>query len=159
MIEFTIKSTKKLLVKPPVTVGLSSCSAAFHDVSLCCDEAHRIETVTRRDDNFFPCFRARTDADADFLVFFTVSHCMLHFACSIVSTKKNERLYRFGTCCLFLMAFGVRSGDCWQPRHLCGATTGRRPKRRRIVTSRRRRTWRKGRRRRGETCVQGRGQG
>ena len=90
VIEFTIKSTKKLLVKPPVTVDLSSCSAAFHDVSLHCDEAHRIEIVTRSDDNFFPCFRTRNDADADFLVYFTVSHGMLHLACSIVITKKTS---------------------------------------------------------------------
>ena len=32
-LEFTIKSAMKLLVKPPVTVGLSFCPATFHDVS------------------------------------------------------------------------------------------------------------------------------
>ena len=31
LIEFMIKSARKLLVKPPVTVGLSFCSAALHD--------------------------------------------------------------------------------------------------------------------------------
>ena len=31
LIEFIFKSSNKLLVKPHVTVGLSFCSAAFHD--------------------------------------------------------------------------------------------------------------------------------
>ena len=33
LIEFTIHSAKKLVVEPPVTVGLSFCLAALHDVS------------------------------------------------------------------------------------------------------------------------------
>ena len=32
-IELMIKSARKLVVESPMTVGLSSCSAAFHDVS------------------------------------------------------------------------------------------------------------------------------
>ena len=35
LIEFIIKSARKLVVEPPMTVGLRFCFAAFHDVS--CD--------------------------------------------------------------------------------------------------------------------------
>ena len=34
LFEFTIKSTRKLLVEPSVMVGLSFCPVAFHDDSL-----------------------------------------------------------------------------------------------------------------------------
>ena len=34
VMEFMIKSARKLVVAPPMTVGLSSCSAAIRDVSL-----------------------------------------------------------------------------------------------------------------------------
>ena len=50
---FLFEFTRKLLVKPPVTVSLSFCPAAFHDDSLSyCSEAHRLETVTRSDGAF-----------------------------------------------------------------------------------------------------------
>ena len=33
LIEFMIKSARRLVVEPPMTVGLRFCSAAFHDDS------------------------------------------------------------------------------------------------------------------------------
>ena len=63
------------------------------DVSLYCDEAHRIETVTRSDDNFFPCFRTRNDSDADFLVFIFFTRVTLHVAPRLLNRlhKKKTR--------------------------------------------------------------------
>ena len=102
LIKFTINSAKKLVVEPQVTVGQSFCSAAFHDVSyvsvFTATELTALsfvfffgeETARRGVEGEGKSCRPPCSTPHVPVLLASMSHCVLHFTCRIVSKKKKS---------------------------------------------------------------------